>query len=118
MHAVCHQFVLSAWPLRVLLATAGAPPSMLAAVVTKDYGCIWDSVFVISGAYAKTNHLKHGEHKQGVPKRDCAEACVKHTGSCTDHQWHLGTKLTLKGRLHARVTTWPSSPTSHDLRGF
>ena len=131
MHAVCHQFVLSAWPLRVLLATAGAskckapPPSMVAAVVTRVYGCIWNSVFVsivgLMQRIIQAIHLKHGEHNQGVPKHNWAEACVKHTGSSTvgpRNQWHLGTKLTLKGRLHARVTTWPSSPTSHDLQSF
>ena len=38
-------------------------------------------------------NLKHGEHNQGVPKHNWAEACVKHAGSCTvgpRNQWHLG----------------------------
>ena len=51
-HTVCHQSVLSAWPLRVQLL-----PSMVAAT-TKGYGCTWKDKQCISdgGTDAKTSH--------------------------------------------------------------
>ena len=118
-------------------ATAGAsrcraPPPSRVAATTKDYGCIWKDkqcVCANSGTYAKSSHfagirIMAWQMRGTQPRSSTADnlwgghkaqhkAPVPPLPLVSGHQWHPGTKLTLKGRLDAQPCG-----ASHDLQSF